>query len=83
MRQRPVLGGRCHERAALARTHCLGRRPKAGVGPRLDLDDNELGAAAADQVELTPSGPEAGPHHLVAAPLEEIGGRLLPRAAEV
>jgi len=67
----------------LARADRLCRRPELLVGPRLDLDDNEVWAATADQVQLAPPGSEAGTNHLVAAPPEEVRRRLLAGAAEL
>jgi hypothetical protein len=81
--KRTVLRGGGHERAALSLADSLGRRPEGVVRSRLDLHHDELRASPADQVQLAAAGPETGPDHLIAAPLEEVGGRLLAGAAQL
>jgi hypothetical protein len=66
-----------------ARADSFHRRTEAVVSPGLDLHDHELRPATADEVQLAAPGSEASPDHLIAASLEEVGGRLLSSAAEL
>jgi hypothetical protein len=74
----PVLGGRGHEGASLARSDRFERAPER---PGLDLDDDQLPAAAAHQVELAAPGEKSRADDLVAARPEEVGRRLFAGAA--
>ena len=82
-REGTVLSRGSHQGPPLARADSLHRGPKAVVRPCLDLNDHEVSAATADQVELAAPGPEAGPDHLIAVPPEEVRGCFLPGAAEL
>jgi len=72
-----VLGRRRHQRAALAGIDGIGRRPEQRRRPRLDLDEDELSALPANQVELPAARGKAGADDVVALRPQQLGGGAL------
>ena len=80
-RERTVFGRGRHQCAALARADAFEGRAERVAGTRLDLDDDQVAAAPADEVELTTAGEEPRADDLVAARPQKCGRGTLARAA--
>jgi len=72
LRKRPVLRRCSPESLSLARPHRFQRRAERIACSRLDLDDDEVLAAPAYQVELTAPGQEPRTHDLIAERTEQF-----------
>ena len=79
-RERAILGRGRHQRATLARADAFERRAESVAGTRLDLDDHQVAAAPADEVELTSAGEEPRADDLVAARPQKGGRGAFARA---